>query len=148
MDYGTPRLPGRGRARPPALAAPGHDPAQPPPRPRQQLDLDEILEAAIAIADADGLAAVSTRAVAARFDKTAMALYPYVGTKENLLALMRDHASAMPAWEDPGTEPGRRAAGLGAGAVRGVPGPPVARPNGHGHRRARARTSRTGSNGC
>jgi len=79
--------------------------AAPGPRrgPRPQLDLDEILDAAIALADADGLAAVSTRAVAARFDKTAMALYPYVGTKENLLALMRDHASAMPPWDDPDT---------------------------------------------
>lgn len=77
----------------------------PTPRrgPRQQLDLDEILETGIAIADADGLAAVSTRTIAAKFDKTAMALYPYVGTKENLLALMRDHASAMPTWEDPPT---------------------------------------------
>jgi AcrR family transcriptional regulator len=77
----------------------------PTPRrgPQQQLDLDEILQTGIAIADADGLVAVSTRAVAAKFDKTAMALYPYVGTKENLLALMQDHASAMPTWEDPGT---------------------------------------------
>ena len=75
----------------------------PTPRrgPRQRLDLDEILEAGIAIADAEGLAAVSTRSVAARFDRTAMALYPYVGTKENLLALMQDHASAMPSWADP-----------------------------------------------
>jgi AcrR family transcriptional regulator len=74
----------------------------PTPRrgPRQQLDLDEILDAGIAIADADGLAAVSTRAIAARFGKTAMALYPYVGDKANLLALMQDHASAMPTWED------------------------------------------------
>ncbi|GAB2620645.1 TetR family transcriptional regulator [Paractinoplanes abujensis] len=70
----------------------------PTPRrgPRQQLDLDDILDAAIALADASGLDAVTTRAVAARFDKTAMALYPYVGDKENLLALMQDHASAMP----------------------------------------------------
>jgi AcrR family transcriptional regulator len=77
----------------------------PTPRrgPRPQLDLDQLLDAAVAIADADGLAAVSTRAVATRFDKTAMALYPYVGTKENLLALMRDHASAMPGWDDPST---------------------------------------------
>lgn len=77
----------------------------PTPRrgPRQQLDLDEILQAGIAIADADGLEAVSTRAIAAKFDKTAMALYPYVGPKENLLALMQDHASAMPRWEDPAT---------------------------------------------
>jgi AcrR family transcriptional regulator len=71
--------------------------------PQKQLDLDEILDAAIAIADADGLAAVSTRAVATRFGKTAMALYAYVGTKDHLLALMQDHASAMPAWPDPGT---------------------------------------------
>lgn len=77
----------------------------PTPRrgPRQQLDLDEILRAGIAIADAEGLAAVSTRAVAARFDKSSMAIYPYVGSKENLLALMQDHASAMPTWADPAT---------------------------------------------
>ena len=77
----------------------------PTPRrgPRQQLDLDDILDAGIAIADAEGLVAVSTRSVAARFDKTAMALYPYVGTKENLLALMQDHASAIPSWNDPRT---------------------------------------------
>jgi AcrR family transcriptional regulator len=77
----------------------------PTPRrgPRQQLDLDEILQAGVAIADAEGLVAVSTRTIAATFGKTAMALYPYVGTKENLLALMQDHASAMPMWEDPTT---------------------------------------------
>ena len=44
---------------------------------------------------------MSTRAVAARFGKSAMALYPYVGSKEHLLALMQDHACAMPAWQDP-----------------------------------------------
>jgi AcrR family transcriptional regulator len=88
----------------------------PAPRrgPRRQLALDEIVEAGIAIADADGLDAVSTRVVAARFGKTAMALYPYVGTKDNLLALMQDHASAMPAWGDPGTG---LAAGLEAWAL-------------------------------
>jgi AcrR family transcriptional regulator len=77
----------------------------PTPRrgPRQQLDLDDILQAGIAIADAEGLAAVSTRAVAATLDKSGMVIYPYVGTKENLLALMQDHASAMPSWQDPDT---------------------------------------------
>ncbi|GGQ73334.1 TetR/AcrR family transcriptional regulator [Couchioplanes azureus] len=79
----------------------GTTPPGPRRGPRQQLDLDDILEAAIALADAEGLSAVSTRAVAAAFGRTAMALYPYVGTKENLLALMQDQASAMPAWEDP-----------------------------------------------
>jgi AcrR family transcriptional regulator len=77
----------------------------PTPRrgPRPELSLDEILAAAIAIADGEGLAAVSTRAIAARLGKSAMALYPYVGRKENLLALMQDHATAMPSWDDPGT---------------------------------------------
>jgi AcrR family transcriptional regulator len=77
----------------------------PTPRrgPAQQLDLDEIVGVGIALADADGLAAVSTRAVAARLSRTAMALYPYVGTKENLLALMQDQASALPPWTDPAT---------------------------------------------
>jgi AcrR family transcriptional regulator len=75
-----------------------HGTTLPTPRrgPRQQLDLDEILDAAIELADTDGLAAVSTRAVAARFGRTAMALYPYVGGKEQMLALMQDHASAPP----------------------------------------------------
>jgi AcrR family transcriptional regulator len=76
----------------------------PTPRrgPRGELDLDEILTAAIALADAGGLAAVSTRTVAAQFGKSAMALYAYVGSKDQMLALMQDHASAMPAWPDPG----------------------------------------------
>jgi AcrR family transcriptional regulator len=84
-----------------------HGTTLPTPRrgPRQQLDLDEILRTGIAIADADGLTAVSTRAIAARLGCTAMALYPYVGSKENLLALMQDLASAMPAWPDPGPGP-------------------------------------------
>jgi AcrR family transcriptional regulator len=75
----------------------------PTPRrgPHQQLDLDDVIEAGIAIADAEGLAAVSTRAVAAKFGKSAMALYPYVGSKENLISLMQDHACALPAWSDP-----------------------------------------------
>jgi AcrR family transcriptional regulator len=77
----------------------------PTPRrgPRPQLELDEILRVAVAIADAEGLSAVSTRAVAARLGRTAMALYPHVGPKESLLALMHDHASAMPSWDDPAT---------------------------------------------
>lgn len=45
----------------------------------------EILDAALAIADEDGLAAVTMRAVAARVGVTPMALYPYVGTKQSLI---------------------------------------------------------------
>jgi AcrR family transcriptional regulator len=80
-----------------------HGTTVPTPRrgPRQQLDLDEVIEAGIAVADIEGLAAVSTRAVAARFGKSAMALYAYIGSKENLISLMQDHACALPDWSDP-----------------------------------------------
>ena len=45
----------------------------------------QILLAALAIADADGLDAVSMRAVAAKVGVSPMALYPHVGGKEALL---------------------------------------------------------------
>jgi len=44
-----------------------------------------ILDAALALADEKGLSAVSMRAVAERAGMTAMALYPYVGSKAALL---------------------------------------------------------------
>jgi AcrR family transcriptional regulator len=44
-----------------------------------------ILDAALALADEKGLAAVSMRAVAERAGLTAMALYPHVGSKAALL---------------------------------------------------------------
>jgi AcrR family transcriptional regulator len=45
----------------------------------------EILDAALAIADDQGLDAVTMRAVAARIGVTAMALYPHVRSKEDML---------------------------------------------------------------
>lgn len=45
----------------------------------------QILDAALAIADAHGLDAVTMRAVAARVGVTAMALYPHVKSKDDLL---------------------------------------------------------------
>jgi AcrR family transcriptional regulator len=45
----------------------------------------EILDAALALADEKGLTAVSMRAVAERTGVTPMALYPYVGSKAALL---------------------------------------------------------------
>jgi len=45
----------------------------------------EILDAALALADERGLDAVSMRAVASRIGVTPMALYPHVGNKEALL---------------------------------------------------------------
>ena len=77
----------------------------PTPRrgPRQQLDLDALLDAAVVVADSEGLGGLSTRAVAARLGISAMGLYPYVGSKDQMVALMQDHASAMPVWTDPET---------------------------------------------
>ena len=45
----------------------------------------EVLDAALAIADEKGLGAVTMRAVAARIGVTAMALYPHVQSKDDLL---------------------------------------------------------------
>jgi AcrR family transcriptional regulator len=50
----------------------------------------EILDAALAIADERGLAAVTMRAVAERVGVTSMALYPHVGDKDGLLDGMLD----------------------------------------------------------
>jgi AcrR family transcriptional regulator len=50
----------------------------------------EIVDAAIALADAEGLAAVTLRAVAQRVGVTAMALYGYFPDKDSLLDAMAD----------------------------------------------------------
>jgi AcrR family transcriptional regulator len=50
---------------------------------------DEILDAAVVIADRDGLDAVSMRAVADQVGVTPMALYPHIGSKAELLAAMQ-----------------------------------------------------------
>jgi AcrR family transcriptional regulator len=58
--------------------------------PKQRLALDDVVAAAVAIADADGLAAVSMRKVAERLGHSAMSLYTYVPGKAELLDLMLD----------------------------------------------------------
>jgi AcrR family transcriptional regulator len=50
---------------------------------------EEILDAAVAIADQHGLEAVSMRAVADQVGVTPMALYPHIGSKAELLAAMQ-----------------------------------------------------------
>src|SRR5215211_3223403 len=64
------------------------------PGPKQGLSVDAIVAAAIAVADTDGLAGLSMRAVAERLGVTAMALYTYVPGKEELVDLMYDGAHA------------------------------------------------------
>ncbi|MFD6139421.1 TetR/AcrR family transcriptional regulator [Promicromonospora sp. NPDC060271] len=57
---------------------------------RPGLSLGRIVAAAIEVADADGLGALSMRRVAERFGTTTMSLYRYVPGKAELVELMRD----------------------------------------------------------
>jgi AcrR family transcriptional regulator len=72
------------------------DPASTPiwarstPRRRPALTREEIVAAALGIANAEGLEAVSMRRVAARLGVGAMALYTHVDSKDDLLDLMID----------------------------------------------------------
>ena len=83
--------------------------------PRPALTLDGVIEAAIAIADAEGLPGVSMAKVAERLGFTTMSLYRYVKSKDELLVLMADTANRAPA---PAPEPESWRAGLTAWAKR------------------------------
>ncbi|MGB0101051.1 MAG: TetR/AcrR family transcriptional regulator [Nocardioides sp.] len=65
---------------------------RPPVRrgPKQKASLDEVLDAAIELADADGLAAVSMRGLARALGLGAMTLYTYVPGRDELVVLMVD----------------------------------------------------------
>lgn len=56
--------------------------------PKPGLSVDAVVEAAVAIADSDGLEGVSMANVARRLGFTTMSLYRYVASKEELLQLM------------------------------------------------------------
>jgi AcrR family transcriptional regulator len=73
---------------------------EPPDRPvLAPLSRESIVRAAIRLADADGLEAVSLRKVAGALDVGPMRLYGYIDTKEELLDLMVDavYAEIRPA---------------------------------------------------
>jgi AcrR family transcriptional regulator len=64
---------------------------KPPQRgPKRELSIKQIVEAAITIADRDGLSAVSMSRVAASLGFTTMSLYRYIPSKDDLLLLMQD----------------------------------------------------------
>jgi AcrR family transcriptional regulator len=69
------------------------------PGPRPALDLDRILDAAIAVADKQGTLSFSLRAVGDELGTSAMALYSYVPGKAELVDLMYDRVFA----EHPGS---------------------------------------------
>ncbi|MEU7528042.1 TetR/AcrR family transcriptional regulator C-terminal domain-containing protein [Saccharothrix sp. NPDC042600] len=72
---------------------------EPPERPAPApLSRERLVRAAVQLADADGLDAVSLRKVAAELGVGPMRLYGYIATKEELLDLMVDavHAEIRP----------------------------------------------------
>jgi AcrR family transcriptional regulator len=64
--------------------------------PKPGLSLERIVAAAISVAAADGFAAVSMNRIAKELGVSAMALYRYVGAKNELLPLMLDAALGGP----------------------------------------------------
>ncbi|MER7210437.1 TetR/AcrR family transcriptional regulator [Streptosporangium sp. NPDC000239] len=60
------------------------------PGPKPGLSVDLIVDTAIALADAEGMAALSMRAVGERLGRSGMALYTYVPSKGELVDLMYD----------------------------------------------------------
>lgn len=77
----------------PQWAALGWDLVKPPQRgPKREMSIESIVRTAIEIADKDGLAAVSMNRVASALGFTAMSLYRYIPSKEDLLLLMQDAA--------------------------------------------------------
>lgn len=85
--------------------APTGPPAATRMGPKPALTLERIADAAVAIADAEGIAAVSMQRVAAEFAYTKMSLYRYVTSKDELIAAMIDRAvgdppalDAVPGW--------------------------------------------------
>ena len=70
--------------------------AEQPPRAETRDEFERIVDAAIEIADADGLAAVSMSSVAGRLGFTTMSLYRYVSAKDDLLVLMTEEGVGPP----------------------------------------------------
>ena len=70
--------------------------------PRPALSVERIVEAAIKVADAEGLAAVSMQRVAADLGASTMSLYRYVTAKDELVQLMVDTAYGPPPDAVPG----------------------------------------------
>lgn len=64
--------------------------------PKPAFSRDEVVAAAIAVADAEGIGAVSMGRVAAQLGSSTMALYRYVASKDELLVLMSDAALGLP----------------------------------------------------
>lgn len=78
------------------------DRSRPTRGPKPSLTPDDVIAAAIQIADEDGLAALTMQAVAARLGFTTMAIYRYFPNKEALYDAIVDAGMGLP------PEPGKR----------------------------------------
>lgn len=74
------------------------------PGPRPAFHISDIGRAAIKLADAGGLAAVSMSKVAAELGFTTMSLYRYVDSKDDLYVVMLDEAFGEAPEPDPGQD--------------------------------------------
>ncbi len=70
--------------------------ANPQRGPKRELSIERIVEAAVEIADRDGLGAVSMSSVATSLGFTTMSLYRYVSAKEDLILLMQEYGTGLP----------------------------------------------------
>ncbi|MEV0386313.1 TetR/AcrR family transcriptional regulator C-terminal domain-containing protein [Nonomuraea sp. NPDC050643] len=76
--------------------------ARPNPGPKPGLSLERIVAAAVALAAAEGMAAVSMVRVAKELGVSTMALYRYVAAKDELVELMMDAGVGLPPAGDDG----------------------------------------------
>lgn len=81
---------------PPSLEAAWGLQSRPRKGPKRGLSLDSVVAAAVAVADTEGIDAVSMSRVAQELGASTMALYRYVATKNELLTLMVDAAIGPP----------------------------------------------------
>jgi len=70
--------------------------ANPQRGPKREMSVERIVEAAVELADVDGIGAVSMAAVAKKLGFTPMSLYRYVTAKDDLLLLMQEEATGVP----------------------------------------------------
>jgi AcrR family transcriptional regulator len=70
--------------------------ANPQRGPKRELSIERIVDAAVEIADAGGLAAVSMASVSASLGFTTMSLYRYVSAKDDLVLLMGEAGYGTP----------------------------------------------------
>jgi AcrR family transcriptional regulator len=81
---------------PASLAAAWGVRERPAKGPKPALSLERIVDAAVEVASAEGLAAVSMSRVAGALGASTMSLYRYVAAKDELLMLMLDAATGPP----------------------------------------------------